>query len=135
MSGGRRGQRRAAVFLLYQRDLTAADVDELYDGYERDNGVPAGEFVRARVEGVWDDRDRLDAEIDASAQGWTSDRMAPLERSILRLAVWELLRADVPPAVAIDEAVALAKRYASPEAASLVNGVLGSVARRQGVGR
>ncbi len=135
MSAGRRAQRRAAAFLLYQRDLTGAEPAELYAGYERDNGRPADEFVRTRVEAAWDERERLDAEIDASAEGWTSDRMAPLERSILRLAVWELLQADVPAAVAIDEAVSLAKRYASPEAASLVNGVLGGVARRQGVGR
>ena len=134
MSGGLRAQRRAAVFLLYQRDLTGADLEQLYGGYERDHGVPAGEFVRSRVEGVLADPARLDGEIDASAQGWTAGRMAPLERSILRLAVWEILEADVPAAVAIDEAVSLAKRYASPEAGSLVNGVLGGVARRQGVG-
>ena len=60
--------------------------------------------------------------------------MAVLERNILRLAVWELHTGDVPPAVAIDEAVELAKRYASPEAAGLVNGVLGKIAREQGVG-
>jgi N utilization substance protein B len=135
VSTGRRAQRRAAAFLLYQRDLTGAGLDELYSGYERDNGHPAGAFVRTRVEGAWDDRERLDAEIDAAAEGWTSDRMAPLERSILRLAVWELLAGDVPAAVAIDEAVSLAKRYSSPEAGSLVNGVLGGVARRQGAGR
>ena len=60
--------------------------------------------------------------------------MAVLERNILRLAVWELGRGEVPAAVAIDEAVALAKRYASPEAGALVNGVLGRIARDEGVG-
>ncbi len=60
--------------------------------------------------------------------------MAVLERNVLRLAVFELREADVPAAVAIDEAVSLAKRYASPEAASLVNGILGRIARTEGVG-
>ena len=64
-----------------------------------------------------------------------AERMAVLERSILRLAVWELQAGEVPAGVAIDEAVTLAKRYASPEAGSLVNGILGRVAREQGVGR
>jgi N utilization substance protein B len=61
--------------------------------------------------------------------------MAVLERNILRLAVWEIGERDVPAPVAIDEAVALAKRYASPEAAALVNGILGRIARTEGVGR
>ena len=69
-----------------------------------------------------------------AADSWSTERMAVLERNILRLAVWELSAKEVPAAVAIDEAVALAKRYASPEAGVLVNGVLGRIAREQGVG-
>ncbi len=87
-----------------------------------------------RAEGVWASRERLDHAIDEAAQGWTSERMAVLERNILRLAVWEMSEGDVPAAVAIDEAVTLAKRYASPEAATLVNGILGRIARTEGVG-
>jgi N utilization substance protein B len=91
-------------------------------------------FTRTRAEGVWSSRQRLDRAIDDAAQGWTSERMAVLERNILRLAVWEIGEGDVPAPVAIDEAVALAKRYASPEAATLVNGILGRIARTEGVG-
>ena len=131
----RRSERRAAVFLLYQRDLMDGDFEPLYVAYTRDNGEPVSEFTRRQAEGVWNDRERLDRAIDSAAQGWTSERMAVLERNILRLAVWELERGEVPTAVAIDEAVSLAKRYASPEAAALVNGVLGRIAREQGVGR
>lgn len=134
MSASRRAQRRGSAFLLYQRDLTGAELDALYAGYERDNGEPVSEFMREQVEGAWNDREQLDAAIDAAAVGWSSERMAVLERNILRLAVWELRTGEVPPAVAIDEAVELAKRYASPEAAGLVNGVLGRIAREQGVG-
>ena len=92
------------------------------------------EFTRRQAEGVWNDRARLDSAIDAAAEGWTSERMAVLERNILRLAVWEMKDGETPAAVAIDEAVSLAKRYASPEAATLVNGILGRIARTEGVG-
>lgn len=135
MSESRRAQRRAAAFLLYQRDLTGSEFGPLYEAYERDNGVPPGEFARTAAEGAWAGRTELDAVIDAAANEWTAERMAVLERSILRLGVWELRAADVPAAAAIDEAVTLAKRYASPEAGALVNGILGRVAREQGVGR
>jgi transcription antitermination protein NusB len=135
VSPSRREERRGAAFLLYQKDLTGGDFRALYDAYERDNGGRVTEFVRAQAEGTWADRERLDRSIDAASEGWSADRMAVLERNILRLAVWELGRGEVPVAVAIDEAVSLAKRYASPEAATLVNGVLGRIAREQGIGR
>lgn len=135
MSPSRREERRGAAFLLYQKDLTGGDFRALYDAYERDNGGRVTEFVRAQAEGTWADRERLDRSIDAASEGWSADRMAVLERNILRLAVWEIGRGEVPVAVAIDEAVSLAKRYASPEAATLVNGVLGRIARDQGIGR
>ena len=134
MSRSRREERRGAAFLLYQHDLTGAGLEELYAAYDHDHGEPVSEFMRSRVEGAWDDREQIDKAIDAAAEGWSADRMAVLERSILRLAVWELRASDVPPAVAIDEAVDLAKRYASPEAGALVNGVLGRIARDEGVG-
>jgi len=135
VSPRRREERRGAAFLLYQKDLTGGDFRALYDAYERDNGGRVTEFVRAQAEGTWADRERLDRSIDAASEGWSADRMAVLERNILRLAVWEIGRGEVPVAVAIDEAVSLAKRYASPEAATLVNGVLGRIARDQGIGR
>ena len=130
----RRSERRAAAFLLYQRDLMDGDFEPLYVAYTRDNDEPVSEFTRRRAEGVWNDRARLDRTIDAAAQGWTSERMAVLERNILRLAVYEMGEGETPAAVAIDEAVTLAKRYASPEAATLVNGILGRIARTEGVG-
>jgi N utilization substance protein B len=130
----RRSERRAAAFLLYQRDLMDDPFDDLYVAYERDNGEPVSDFTRRSAEAVWTDRGALDRSIDDAAENWTSERMAVLERNILRLAVWEIREGEVPAAVAIDEAVSLAKRYASPEAATLVNGILGRFARSEGVG-
>jgi N utilization substance protein B len=80
------------------------------------------------VMGVARERSDIDSILQEHVSGWSVDRLGVLERSILRLAAFELLwRPDVPAAVAIDEAVALAKRFCSDEAGALVNGVLGSL--------
>jgi transcription antitermination protein NusB len=125
----RREARRQAVILLYQRDVTGLPVPELVE-----NALRAGEhaddpFTRSLVDGVDADRAMIDDRITAAATGWTVDRMAPLERNILRVAVWEISTGNVPVPVAIDEAVEMAKKWCAAEAPAFVNGVLGRVAR------
>jgi N utilization substance protein B len=121
----RTDQRRAAVFALYQRDVTGRPLDELVER-------GATEFTRALVEGVDSHLDELDALIARYAEGWTLDRIAPLERNIMRVALHELLeRGDVPDEVAIDEAVETAKELCSAEAPAFVNGILGAVIRER----
>ena len=84
------------------------------------------------MEGVAADPASLDELITGAAEGWTAERLAPLERNILRVAVHELLDwPDIPAAVSINEAVDLAKRYCQTEAAGLVNGILGRIAAEQ----
>ena len=117
MSPSRRAERRAAAFLLYQqrpdgRRLRVA----LRRLRARQRRARHRVRPRARPRARGPTASRLDSSIDAAAEGWSAERMAVLERNILRLAVWELGRGEVPVAVAIDEAVTLAKRYASPEA-------------------
>lgn len=126
--GGRSAARREAVFLLYQRDVTGLQLEELEANAERARGAPLDPFTRELVAGVVAREDELDGAIDAAAQGWSLDRIAPLERSILRVAASEVVRGDVPQAVAIDEAVELAKRYCQERAAAFVNGILGTIA-------
>ncbi len=126
--GGRRAARRQAVILLYQHDVTALPLEELEENAARD-GDPLDLFARALVEGVSADPDSLDALITGAAEGWTAERLAPLERNILRVAVHEILDwPDIPAAVSINEAVDLAKRYCQPEAPGFVNGILGRIA-------
>ena len=122
MTQGRRQARRTALFLLYQWDLTGQPLASLYEGEVDDFARSLAEEVAARA-------DELDATITEAAEGWTADRLGTLERNILRIGVHELERASVPVEIAIGEAVKLAKRYASDEAAPLVNGVLARVAR------
>lgn len=134
--GGRRAARRQAVILLYQHDVTGIDLAQLEANAARD-GTPIDPFARALMEGVTSDPQSLDALITGAAEGWTADRLAPLERNILRVAVHEILDwDDIPTAVSINEAVDLAKRYCQSEAAGLVNGILGRIAGEQaGVAR
>jgi transcription antitermination protein NusB len=121
----RTDQRRAAVFALYQRDVTGRPLAELVD-------ARATPFTRELVEGVDADAERLDALIERHARDWTLDRIAPLERNILRVALHELLdRDDIPAEVAIDEAVESAKELCAAEAPAFVNGILGAVQRER----
>jgi N utilization substance protein B len=127
---GRRAGRTQAVVLLYQHDLTDLPMDALIANLERDRGRPIDEFTRALVDGVSVDTASIDALISAAAEGWTADRLAPLERNILRVAVHELLDwPEIPAAVSINEAVELAKLYCGTEAPAFVNGILGRIAR------
>ena len=73
----------------------------------------------------------LDVAITAAAEDWTADRLGAIERNVLRIGVLELDSGSVPPEVAINEAIELAKRYASEDAARLVNGILGRIARER----
>ena len=124
MSTGRRQARRTALFLLYQWDLTGQPLTTLYEGEPDAFALELAETVSARAE-------ELDHRITASAEGWTADRLGTLERNVLRIGVYELEEGNVPREVAINEAVVLAKRYASEDAARLVNGILARVAREE----
>jgi transcription antitermination protein NusB len=122
VTGGRRQARRTALFLLYQWDLTGQPLTSLYEGTPDAFALDLAHAVSARA-------DDLDRRITDLAQGWTADRLGTLERNVLRIGVHELEEGTVPPEVAINEAVVLAKRYASEDAARFVNGILGRVAR------
>lgn len=119
---GRRQARRTALFVLYQWDVTGRPLASLYEG-------EVDEYARALAEAVAGNAAELDARISAAAYDWSAERLGALERNILRIALSELDGDEVPPEVAIDEAVSLAKRYASPDAAKLVNGILGRVVK------
>jgi transcription antitermination protein NusB len=120
----RSDQRRAAVFALYQDEVTGRSAADSLE--ER------APFAHELVAGVEAHRDELDAEIARLAKGWELDRIAALEKSILRVALYELRhREDIPDEVAIDEAVTLAKRYCGADAPSFVNGILGTAARAE----
>jgi N utilization substance protein B len=122
-------QRRAAVFALYQHDLTGRPLDDVFER-------GAGTFTRALAHATADYADELDVQIERYARGWPVDRIAPLERAILRTALLEILHPElvegerpIPAEGAIDEAVETAKAFCGAEAPAFVNGVLGAILR------
>jgi N utilization substance protein B len=121
---GRRAGRRTALVLLYQWDVTGQELASLYEG-------DVDDFARDLAEAVIERHEELDQRITEAADEWTADRLGALERNILRLAILELDRGEVPVEVAIDEAVSLAKRYSSDDAGRLVNGILGRIVTEQ----
>jgi N utilization substance protein B len=120
----RKQARRQALYLLYQWDLTGQELASLFEG-EPDA------FARALAEAVAARSDTLDSRISESSPEWPADRLGAVERNILRIGVYELEEKAVPREIAINEAVVLAKRYASEDAARLVNGVLGRIAKEE----
>jgi transcription antitermination protein NusB len=120
----RRQARRQALMLLYQWDLSGQPIGSQYGERIDQWALELADDVAARAE-------ELDARITAASEGWTADRLGAVERSALRVAVHELETGAVPAEVAINEAVAFAKRYASEEGARLVNGILGRIQREE----
>ena len=127
MTGGtapvsRRQARRQALFLLYQWDLTGLPLESLFEG-------SPDEFASSLARAVAAEAPALDERISDASDDWPADRLGTLERNILRIGVHELEEGEVPAEVAINEAVVLAKRYATEDAARLVTGSRGRIGR------
>lgn len=130
MPTGRRSARRGAVFILYQQDLLGLSAEAALARSVRE---VVDDYARSLVLGVGGRRDDLDAALKKHITGWSLERLGVIERAILRVAAYEMLyMTEVPAAVVINEAVALAKRFCSAEAGALVNGVLGALSGAQG---
>lgn len=127
--GTRRKSREFALQILYAADLLHASFDTIIRTFWLDR--TPGESVRSYAEhiaaGVLNDRPRIDALIESKSRNWRISRMSIVDRNILRSAVYELLTSDVPPAVIINEAIEIAKRYGDGESGQFVNGVLDAV--------
>lgn len=125
--------RKRAVDALFAADLRDGMASQLLDEAEQqseDRAVQGDIFAYARqaVEGVMQHQIEIDEELSTYAQGWSLGRMPALDRAILRLATWEILFNEaIPDAVAIDEAVELAKEYSTESSAGFVNGLLGKI--------
>ena len=128
--GQRRRGRECALQMLYRIDMTGSSAEQVFRDFWA--GQPAEEEVQRFAErlvcGVLEARDRLDGIVAESAQHWRLERMAVVDRNVLRMAVYEiLLEADTPVIVAIDEAIEVAKRFGGPESGRFINGILDDV--------
>jgi len=129
----RREARRLALDILYQADVTASDGRSVLAEWES-AGRTVPPYARELVEGVAARVPELDRTIGAHAEGWAVDRMASLDRTILRIATYELTSPEsaVPVGAAIDEAVRAAKELSTEDSGRFVNGVLGTIATDAG---
>jgi N utilization substance protein B len=126
----RRQERRLAIEILFQADVTGNDGRSALAGWV-ESGRTVPPFTRELVEGVTNHLAELDETIGAHSEGWTIDRMASVDRTVLRAAVYELaFDRAVPVGVAIDEAVRAAKDLSTDDSGRFVNGVLGKIASK-----
>ncbi len=124
--GYRRRAREFALQMLYQYDIRQ-DSEHLIEGFWESKDVPDDikEFANRIVEGVIKNLSTIDGKIDQSAKNWSIDRMAVVDRNILRMAAYELLFiTDIPVKVTINEAIEIAKKYGEEDSSSFVNGIL-----------
>jgi N utilization substance protein B len=126
--GSRREARERALALLYEAEAKGESGVDVLDAQP----IEVEEYAADLVTGVADHRDALDATIARHARGWALDRMPAVDRTLLRMACYELRhRPDVPPNVVINEAVELAKRYSTDDSGRFLNGVLAAVAHEE----
>ncbi len=124
--------RELALQFLYQADLVKLGPEEA-DDFLRDEelDVETRRFAKRLIEGTLKERDALDAVIQAVAQNWNISRMAVIDRNVLRVASYELLHCeDIPPKVAINEAIEIGKRYSTQNSGAFINGILDKIMNR-----
>lgn len=136
----RRHAREVALQVLFQVDVGKADPDTaLFQAFTREAEGGEGhepltekeaQFCRDLVQGTWERREEIDNQIARYAKDWSMERMAGVDRNILRMAIYELNhQSDIPDSVTVDEAVELAKTFSTADSSKFVNGILGSVIR------
>lgn len=122
--------RKRALDVLYAAEMRAQDPVEALDAAIAGGEGPTNPYTETLVRGVGEHRARIDELLGQYAQGWTLERMPAVDRTALRIGAYELLYVDdVPPPVAVSEAIALVRNLSTDESPSFVNGVLGSMLR------
>jgi N utilization substance protein B len=130
----KRKTREIAMQTLFLWDATGGDSDagateQLLEGATQDHDVRRGALEMAR--GTWTQREQIDAWVERLAPQWPPRRQPGVDRSLIRLAVWELTGTDTPPKVVIDEAIELAKQFSTEQSPAFVNGVLDAVLKEK----
>ncbi|MBU6242852.1 MAG: transcription antitermination factor NusB [Acidobacteria bacterium] len=120
--------RKAALDLLYEADIRNQSAIAIHDARKADSDLLIREYTSLLLQGISDNRRKIDELISTYAQGWDMDRMPAVDRNILRIGIYELLwSTQVPDSVAIDEALEMAKTLSTDESAGYVNGILGRI--------
>lgn len=133
----RRRAREYALQILYQSDTGREPLEESLAAFWENQGLPNADvrgFAEDLIRGVAQHREGIDERVQRTSEHWVPERMALIDRSILRLAVYELLhRADIPPKVTINEYIEIAKKFSTEDSGAFVNGILDRISREHGV--
>jgi len=127
----RRKGRSVAVQILYQLEMNAQDIEQALPVFweHHAHGEEVRAFAERIVRGVWQQRDAIDAVIVETTRNWSLERIAPIDRNILRAAIYEMLYCDdIPRKVTLNEAIELGKKFGCDKSGAFINGVLDSVA-------
>lgn len=132
----RRKGRELALQVLYQLDMSGEMSEQGLHSFAESFDVSprAREFAWNLVRGVREERAAIDAQVEAASQNWKLDRLAQIDASVIRIAIYEMSH-GLPMEIAINEAVEVARRFGTNESAAFVNGVLDAVAKRLGLER
>ena len=126
----RRESREAIFQLLYAREFFKdEDNTSFYNSYSENAEKTYNDFVKTAFEGVCENMETIDADIEGASVKWKVSRMAKVTRNILRLAVYEIIHTDVPAKAVINEALELAKKYDDDQSPAFINGILNKIAR------
>lgn len=130
--GRRSTGRKLAMQVLYQTEVTEKDIEDVLLSYiEASNFHSTSKaFSSELARGAWDFRNEADALIKAYAIGWDLDRINPIDRNICRLAFYELSKTETPYTVILNEAIELAKKYATEDSPKFINGILGAYVKQ-----
>jgi N utilization substance protein B len=125
--------REYALKLLYRIDITQEKVEDVIsDSFPRIRDKEIKKFALNIVRGTWEGKETIDEKIKKYALKWDLNRMAVVDRNILRMAIYELLNLnEIPPKVSINEAIELAKKYGDEDSGKFVNGILDKIARNE----
>lgn len=127
--GKRTTGRRLAMQALYEADVAGKSIEEALDnvlGSEEGYHEETKEFARSLAFGAWKKREDIDKDVTRLSIDWPLDRIGMVDKSILRLAIYEIKNEETPSSVVINEAIELAKKYSGAEAAKFINGILGA---------
>lgn len=131
-TGKRRKGRELALQLLYRIDLSKKDADEEIGIVKEESceDESVRDFAVKLVKGTVENLKRIDESIAECSSNWRMDRMAAIDRNIMKIAIYELVLDETPPAVVIDEAIEIAKKYGTEKSGSFVNGILDCVRKK-----
>ena len=136
--GKRRRARESAIQILFQLEFNDAQPEKILERFWEDKRCPEEikNYTGWLVRGILAHRDEIDQLIQSASEHWRISRMAVVDRNVLRMAVFELLHEkELAPAIVIDEAIEIARKYSSGEAATFVNGILDAINKKLNLGK